>query len=87
MCGVSTSIYVAAAKGQLYCLDPTDGKIQWSFDLADEAKAEVLLCSTPFVVIERVAGGERRRIYLGAGVNNSVSSAALLYCFEDRMED
>jgi hypothetical protein len=56
----------------------------WSFDVPEHSRKRPQLFSSPAVVVERGKGGERRRIYFGAGLDNLVSSAAVLYCLEGR---
>jgi outer membrane protein assembly factor BamB len=78
----STSLYVAASTGLFSCLDPASGQVQWQLDLS---KYSAQILATPVVEVLPDGLGERRRIYLGAGLN--MGNTAVLYCLEDRFED
>jgi outer membrane protein assembly factor BamB len=87
MCRTLTGVYAAGSAGTLACLDPDTGAVYWTFDVGKQAQAEAQLFSSPTVTVTRDGDGERRRIYFGAGLNNYVSIAAAVYCFEDRAEE
>jgi outer membrane protein assembly factor BamB len=68
--------------GQVVSLDPRTGQTQWSFDVAKDADTpDVALFSSPCVVASTEGGVERRRIFLGCGLNGC--SKGILYCLED----
>jgi outer membrane protein assembly factor BamB len=77
-------LYVVASEGRVACLNTQDGKVLWSFEVAKHARKRPQLLSSPAVIAVRGKDGERRRIYFGAGLDNLVSSAAVLYCLEER---
>lgn len=85
-CGSSRSLFAAASGGRVFCLDADSGAIAWSFDVAKHSKTQPQLFSSPVVVVDRENTGERRSIYVGAGLNNVVTWTAMLYCLEDRVE-
>jgi outer membrane protein assembly factor BamB len=85
--GAPTSVYAAGSAGQLYCLDPETGKVDWTFDVGQHSKTQPELFSTPSVVVTREADRERRLLFLGTGLYNFVSKAAVLYCYEDYLKD
>ncbi|MCI0460878.1 MAG: PQQ-binding-like beta-propeller repeat protein [Gemmataceae bacterium] len=78
-CGHTSGVFVLAVEGQVCCLDPYTGGVQWSFDgLLQSSPA---LTSTPCVVTNHTPEGDRRRIYFGAALNGFTVPA--LYCLED----
>jgi outer membrane protein assembly factor BamB len=81
---VGQRLYVAASEGRVSCLNTDDGKVAWSFDVVKHSRKKPQLLSTPAVLTGRGKDGERRRIYFGAGLDNLISSAAVLYCLEER---
>jgi outer membrane protein assembly factor BamB len=81
-CGGSTSLYLATSTGLFSCLDPASGQVQWQLDLS---KYSAQILATPAVEVLPADSGERRRIYLGAGLNQG--NTAVLYCLEDCFED
>jgi outer membrane protein assembly factor BamB len=88
-CGARTNVFALAGDGQglgrLVCLGANEGRIAWSTDLAALARAPVELMSSPALTVPEKTTGEGRRIYVGAQVN-AAASTAVLYCFEDRIE-
>jgi outer membrane protein assembly factor BamB len=72
-------LYVAPSAGTVTCLDSASGAVRWVFDLAGYAQTKVQLLSSPVVVGE----GEGHRLYIGAGLDYTVSSAAALYCIRE----
>jgi outer membrane protein assembly factor BamB len=80
-CGCAVNLYVAAADGQVYCLDPATGAQEWLLDVAKEQKLPAELFSSPTAVVSRDAGGDRRRVYFGCGLNTF--QRGVLYCVED----
>jgi outer membrane protein assembly factor BamB len=85
--GGISSVYAIGSEGRVCCLDPDTGKVEWTYDVARETQTKPELFSSPAVVVNRDAGGERRLLYFGAGLKNLVSTAAVLYCFEDHYEE
>jgi outer membrane protein assembly factor BamB len=81
---VGQRLYVAASEGRVACLNTQDGKVIWSFEVAKHSRKRPQLLSTPAVVVVRGKDSERRRIYFGTGLDNLISSAAVLYCLEER---
>jgi outer membrane protein assembly factor BamB len=83
-CGRRTSVYAATSDGagiaRIVCLGANQGQIAWSFDIAAHARAPADLWSSPALVISK----EGRRLYVGAQINGTASSA-VLYCFEDQI--
>jgi len=73
-------LYVVAAGGTVACLDAGDGRPLWNFDVAAHSQTTPRLFSSP-VIVPQPGGG--RRIYFGSELQNSVTSAAVLYCLED----
>jgi outer membrane protein assembly factor BamB len=80
-CGGAVNLYVVAAAGQVYCLDPTTGAQEWLLDVAKEQKLPAELFSSPTVVATREADGDHRRVYFGCGLNTF--QRGVLYCVED----
>jgi outer membrane protein assembly factor BamB len=78
-CGHTASVFALGSGGQVFCLDPSTGKVHWSH--TDLQESQPTLCSTPAVVVTHTAQGDRRRIYFGAALNNL--SIPALYCLED----
>jgi outer membrane protein assembly factor BamB len=81
-CGTSTGVYVAATDGLIACLDPDSGRIQWSLSVRGQRNDDVLLVSSPKLIAD---GGEKRRIYFGAGLGKPDSSRAAVYCVQDEL--
>jgi outer membrane protein assembly factor BamB len=73
-------LYVAPSAGAVACLDADSGGVRWTFDLAGHAQTKVQVLSSPAVVPE----SDGCRLYVGAGLDNVVSSAAGLYCLGER---
>jgi outer membrane protein assembly factor BamB len=73
-------LYVAPSAGAITCLDADSGSVRWTFDLADQAQTKAQVLSSPVVVSDRGC----RRCYVGAGLDNVVSSAAILYCVQEQ---
>jgi outer membrane protein assembly factor BamB len=83
-CGRRTSVYAAASDGaglaRIVCLGANQGQVAWSFDIAAHARAPADLWSSPALTISK----EGRRLYVGAQINGTASTA-VLYCFEDQI--
>jgi outer membrane protein assembly factor BamB len=86
-CASGTSLYAVAGGGRVVCLDPDTGHEDWQLDMLQEANAQPELYSSPAVVVSQENGVEHRRIFFGSGLNNYVSKAAVLFCYEDQYED
>jgi outer membrane protein assembly factor BamB len=71
-------LYVLGSVGRVRCLDPDTGAVRWTFDLG----AGTYLSSDPAVAASRSPGGERRRIYFGAGLNYLTFPG--VFCLEDK---
>lgn len=83
-CGGSASVFVAASAGQVYCLDASTGRVDWSFDVAKDSGSPpeaTNLFSSPGVTVRRDGHADRRRVYLGCGLDNNARGA--VYCLED----
>ena len=79
-CDASTSLYVAAMNGAVYCLDPDSGAVFWMHtELTGSGAAQL---SAPALEVRRTKDGDRRRIYLASAVNSSTQS--VVYCLEDQ---
>ena len=59
--------------------------MEWAFDVARDARGEALAVSSPAVVASQGSGGERRRIYFGAGLDDF--TRGILYCLEEEVRD
>jgi outer membrane protein assembly factor BamB len=80
------ALYVAAIKGDVYCLDPKTGSVYWHFDeLSKDSKnkeeSSANLISSLTVSVRRTKEGDERRIYFASTVNRN--SASVVYCLED----
>lgn len=83
-CGDCTGVYAAASDGRVCCLNPDSGAVQWTFEVARDARQELRLFSSPRVVIQRDGQDERRQLFFGVGLGNPKKPAtAMLYCLED----
>lgn len=76
--GRGACVYAAGMNGKLCCIDAEEGTTFWTFQLT---RHEAVLLATP-----AIGPGEerpdRRRIYLGAGLNSRTKP--VLYCLEDQ---
>ncbi|MBI1916674.1 MAG: PQQ-binding-like beta-propeller repeat protein [Planctomycetes bacterium] len=82
-CGASSSLYVAATGGTVRCLDPDTGEVFWTFDkMTDDSP---ILLSSLAVEVRRTEHGDRRRLYVAAGVNGGTNS--VVYCLEDQWHE
>ena len=72
-------LYVVGSGGQLWCCATANGQVAWAFDLGKQSGKAPMVFAAPAMADE--AG--RRRLYLGAGLDNLTSSAATLYCLEE----
>ena len=77
-CGHSSTLYVAASNGKVFCLDPDNGQEYWAYEMPSQLKPELL--SSPRLF----AGNGNRRLYFGAVHTIDGSSMGSLYCLEDR---
>jgi outer membrane protein assembly factor BamB len=84
--GTTTSVFVAASRGKVCCLDPATGDIQWTYHLDNSP----YLVATPQVVVGQTVGGERRHIYFAAtldvaGFHDLATGQPVLYRLNDFM--
>jgi outer membrane protein assembly factor BamB len=78
------SLYAISTLGRVYRLDrDARGAVVWQFDVEGDTDQWAQMFSSPAVVARQTSGGERRRIYFGAGLSNF--SEGVLYCLEDRV--
>lgn len=83
-CGDCTGIYAAASDGRVCCLDPDNGAVQWTFEVARDARQELRLFSSPRLVIHRDGKDDRRQLFFGVGLGNPKKpGTAMLYCLEE----
>jgi outer membrane protein assembly factor BamB len=75
---VEKCLYAIGSGGIIHCLEPTKGSIVWRFDVAKHFHATPEVVAAPAFAI---ANG-RTRLYVGAGLDYSISSAAILSCLE-----
>jgi outer membrane protein assembly factor BamB len=84
-CGHSSTVYAAAANGQLWCLDPADGHEYWSFTVPSEADyPRPQIISSPRVFVDVKKG--RRQIVFGFDLLDKESdqvSKPRMCCVED----
>jgi outer membrane protein assembly factor BamB len=74
-------VYAVASGGQVACLDADGGRRFWDLDLARLSETSPRMLSSPRALAED--GGVR--VYFGAELRNSVTSAAVLYCLRDAL--
>jgi outer membrane protein assembly factor BamB len=74
-------LYVAASEGRVCRLDAATGRLEWAFEVAEDAGRGAIVLSSP--AVEEGSGG-RRRIYFGCGLDTF--AGGVLYCLEDRPE-
>jgi outer membrane protein assembly factor BamB len=87
-CGAGASLYVVGSDGRVCCLDPESGQVYWTFEVTKDAQRKAQVFASPAVVTSRIAGGQRREIYVGTGLISATSSnAAVLYCLADQIEE
>ena len=84
--GTTASVFVAASRGKVCCLDPITGDIQWTYQLDNSP----YLVSTPQIVVGQTVGGERRHIYFAAtldvgGIHDLATGLPVLYRLNDFM--
>ncbi len=82
-----SALYIAALKGDVYCLDPRTGDVFWHFDELssggeDKKGFGAAMLTSPAVTVQRTPDGDQRRIYIASGVFGGTSS--VLYCLEDK---
>ncbi len=78
----ATTVYVAATHGEVYCLNAVTGEECWVFkELSNQAAT---LLTTLTVRVHKLAEGERREIYLGAGVQNQ--TCVVVYRLQERWQ-
>ena len=69
-------LYVSASGGKVYCLDPAHGSIVWQMDLGAQLRAKPEIVGAPALA----ADNNHIRVYIGAGLGYSISSAAIVCC-------
>jgi outer membrane protein assembly factor BamB len=75
------NLYVNSTDGRVQCLDATNGRATWTFNIAAHAGKAVRLLSSPEVDSETPT---RRQIYVAAGLKGVTHWSATLYCLEDQ---
>jgi outer membrane protein assembly factor BamB len=75
-------LYVVAREGRVSCLEADSGELGWTFDVAQDTQTRPQLISSPAVIRTEESGTIGHRIYFGAGLENSISSAAAVYCLQ-----
>jgi outer membrane protein assembly factor BamB len=75
------ALYVTASGGRVCCLEAESGRVYWAFDVGEYSETRPQMFSSPAVTTE---DGGPRRLYVGAGLDNLVTSAAVLYCLEEQ---
>jgi outer membrane protein assembly factor BamB len=84
--GRGSALYVVASGGRVCRLDPVrGGAVEWTFDVGQDTEQNPVLFSSPAVAVSHAAGGERRRLYFGSGLQDF--SRGILYCLEDLTSD
>ena len=76
-CGTAR-LYVPGTGGKVRAFDPATGFLLWTYD----AGGLTFLASPPAVEVVRTSRGERRRIFLGAGVADM--SVPAVFCLEEK---
>jgi outer membrane protein assembly factor BamB len=76
------SLYVVPSGGAVCCLDAATGWRAWTFDVAAHSQTRPRLASSPIVVPDPTGAGHPW-LYFGAELQNSVSSAAMVYALRD----
>jgi outer membrane protein assembly factor BamB len=71
-------VYALGSGGIVHCLEPTKGSILWRFDVGTHFRATPEMVAAPAFAI----ANDRIRLYVGAGLDYSISSAAVLCCLE-----
>jgi outer membrane protein assembly factor BamB len=84
-CGHATGLYVSTRGGMIYCVQSSSGAIDWSFSLEQDSRKQPQLFSTPAVRVQHDAHGEHRQLFVGAGLQTTLSWSASLYCLEDEL--
>jgi outer membrane protein assembly factor BamB len=72
-------LYLAASEGRVCGLAAETGAIAWTFEVAAYAQAKARVYSSPSVVVR----DGQRRIFVGAALENTLTSTAALYCLQD----
>ncbi len=81
--GEEQSLYVAGSEGLLHRLDSQTGKIDWTFDVTEDAKQPATVFSSPLVQVRRRGQDESRLLWIGSGL--SEFTHGILYCLEERL--
>lgn len=78
-----TALYAIATAGRLCCLNPSNGKLEWAWDMAAHGPGRPEVLSSPLLQAERATDHFTRRLIFGAGISDLVGSTARLYCLEE----
>jgi outer membrane protein assembly factor BamB len=81
----TTSVYVTASGGQLFCLGPNTSKIYWALDVGGKTSVQPELISSPALEVMAGKDGEVRRLYVGMTLLGTARTGQLR-CYEDRRE-
>lgn len=76
--GASGVLYACASGGNVYCLDQANGSIVWRMDLGKQFRAFAEIVAAPALAMDN----GRIRLYVGAGLGYSISSAAVVCCLK-----
>jgi outer membrane protein assembly factor BamB len=79
--GRSKGLYVASSGGLVSRLDARTGKIDWTFDVAQDAGQPAAIFSSPLVQRREDRPGESRFIWFGCGLGEFTHG--FLYCLEE----
>jgi outer membrane protein assembly factor BamB len=75
-------LYAVSSAGLLHRLQADTGRIEWTFDAANNSGTKATVFSSPMVTIHSGRQGEARRLYFGCGLSDL--TRGLLYCLEER---
>jgi outer membrane protein assembly factor BamB len=77
-------VYVLGSEGRVCALDQVTGASRWTFDVSTYTRTKVQLFSSPTEIEPGEGSGQRRRLYFGAGLDNSVTQTGVVFCLEER---
>jgi outer membrane protein assembly factor BamB len=78
----AAQLHVVTSSGMAYCLDSSSGAIVRHFDLAKHSQTAPEILGTPALAFAADRAGTRPRLYVGAGLHYSISSAAVVFCLK-----
>lgn len=81
---VAERLYVVASGGRICCLDARRGLVEWTFDVGKHSQTRPHLYSSPAVVDMPLDHRSQRLIFFGSELRSVVSSAAVMYCLQER---